>query len=132
MLTRLVLPAMKSRRRGIVVNIASSSGYTPIPYMTAYSASKSFVISFSLALNHELRGSGVECQVVSPSVVRTNLSQHYNDAVPWYVLVLAPEQVAKFGVFTIGKTTHTCGHWLHCLQVCGVEREYFEFRLTSF
>ncbi|XP_019551902.2 inactive hydroxysteroid dehydrogenase-like protein 1 [Aedes albopictus] len=117
MLTRLVLPAMKSRRRGIVVNIASSSGYTPIPYMTAYSASKSFVISFSLALNHELRGSGVECQVVSPSVVRTNLSQHYNDAVPWYVLVLAPEQVAKFGVFTIGKTTHTCGHWLHCLQI---------------
>ncbi|XP_062565970.1 inactive hydroxysteroid dehydrogenase-like protein 1 [Armigeres subalbatus] len=117
MLTRLVLPVMKRRRRGIVVNIASSSAYVPIPYMTAYSSSKSFVVSFSLGLSHELRGTGVECQVVSPSIVQTNMAHQYTDGIPWYVLVLKPEQVARFAVFAIGKTGHTCGHWLHCLQM---------------
>ncbi|EAT41919.1 AAEL006496-PA [Aedes aegypti] len=117
MLTRMVLPGMKRRGRGIVVNMASSAGLFPIPYMTAYSASKSFVISFSQGLSQELRGSGVECQVVSPSIVRTNMADQYKEGIPWYVVVLGPEQLAKFGVFTIGKTKHTCGHWLHCLQV---------------
>ncbi|XP_065090191.1 inactive hydroxysteroid dehydrogenase-like protein 1 [Ochlerotatus camptorhynchus] len=117
MLTHMILPAMKSRRRGIVINVASSSGYVPIPYLTAYSASKAFVVNFSLALSHELRGTGVECQVVSPSIVQTNMAHQYTDGIPWYVLVLEPDQMARWGVFTIGKTAHTCGHWLHCLQI---------------
>lgn len=117
MLTHMVLPAMMHRRRGIVINIASSAGYVPIPYMTAYSASKAFVLSFSLALGYELRGTGVECQVVSPSIVQTNMAHQYTNGIPKLVLVLQAEQMAWWGVFSIGKTAHTCGHWLHCLQV---------------
>ncbi|XP_055643211.1 inactive hydroxysteroid dehydrogenase-like protein 1 [Toxorhynchites rutilus septentrionalis] len=117
MLSRIVLPGMKARRRGAIVNIASGGGYFPIPYMSGYSASKSFVINFSLALNYELKGTGVECQVASPCITQTNLSARFNDIIPWYALVLTSDTMAKSGVYMIGKTTHTSGHWLHCLQI---------------
>ncbi|XP_055546882.1 inactive hydroxysteroid dehydrogenase-like protein 1 [Wyeomyia smithii] len=118
MLTRIVLPEMKNRRKGIVINIASTSATVPSPYMSAYGATKSFMYSLSLALQEELRGSGVECQLVTPAMVKTNLSRTFYDRMPWYVFVLSAEQVARNGVFLIGKTWHTCGHWFHCLQIC--------------
>ncbi|XP_053690807.1 inactive hydroxysteroid dehydrogenase-like protein 1 [Sabethes cyaneus] len=116
MMTRIVLPGMKARRKGIVINIASTSATVPSPYMAAYGATKSFMNSLSLALQEELRGSGVECQLVTPAMVKTNLSATFYDKMPWYVFVLSAEQVAKNGVFLIGKSWHTCGHWFHCLQ----------------
>ncbi|XP_058450961.1 inactive hydroxysteroid dehydrogenase-like protein 1 [Malaya genurostris] len=118
MLTRMVLPEMKARRRGIVVNIGSTSGLIPLAYMAAYAATKSYVSHLSQGLQEELRGTGVECQLVTPAMVRTNLSQTFYDKMPWYVVILSPEQVARIGVFLIGKTWHTCGHWFHSLQVC--------------
>ncbi|XP_058825407.1 inactive hydroxysteroid dehydrogenase-like protein 1 [Topomyia yanbarensis] len=118
MLMRMVLPGMKARRRGIVINIASTSGDVPVPYMAAYGATKSYLKSLSVALQDELRGTGVECQLVTPGMVRTNLSRTFYDKMPWYIVILSAEQVARHGVFLIGKTWHTCGHWFHCIQVC--------------
>lgn len=40
MLTRIVLPGMKQRRQGAIVNISSGSELQPLPYMTTYAASK--------------------------------------------------------------------------------------------
>ncbi|XP_058451276.1 very-long-chain 3-oxoacyl-CoA reductase-like [Malaya genurostris] len=118
MLTRMVLPGMKARRRGIVVNIGSTSGLVPLAFMAAYGATKSYMSSLSQALQEELRGTGVECQLVTPAMVHTNLSQAFCTKMPWYVVILSAEQVARIGVFLIGKTWHTCGHWFHSLQVC--------------
>ncbi|HWO13406.1 MAG TPA: SDR family oxidoreductase [Polyangiaceae bacterium] len=50
---------MRMRGAGRILNIASTAGFQPGPYMATYYATKAFVIAFSLALAHELRDSGV-------------------------------------------------------------------------
>jgi hypothetical protein len=69
------LPAMVKRRRGGIINVASSAGMQPIPYESVYSASKAFVISFSDALHVELRGSGVRVICVNPGPVPTEFQE---------------------------------------------------------
>jgi short-subunit dehydrogenase len=70
-LTRLVLAGMLGRRRGRILNVASTAGFVPGPYMAVYYASKAYVISFSEALAEELRGSGVTVTVLCPGPTRT-------------------------------------------------------------
>lgn len=70
-LTRAALPAMIERRRGWVMNVASMAAFQPFPYMNVYSASKSFVVRFTLALREELRKSGVIVTCVCPGTTRT-------------------------------------------------------------
>lgn len=71
LLTRLVLPGMIARGRGMVLNVASVGAFQPGPTMAAYYASRAFVASFSLALSEELRGTGVTSTVVCPGPTRT-------------------------------------------------------------
>jgi uncharacterized protein len=70
-LTHLFLPQMLDRRRGAVINIASSAGLLPLPYEAVYAASKAFVLSFTEALHAETRGSGVTVVAVNPGPVPT-------------------------------------------------------------
>ena len=56
--TRLFLPAMVERRRGTVINVASTAAFQATPYMATYGATKAFVLSFSEAVAAELRGTG--------------------------------------------------------------------------
>ncbi|HEY1535893.1 MAG TPA: SDR family NAD(P)-dependent oxidoreductase, partial [Polyangiaceae bacterium] len=58
-LTRAVLPQMLARRSGRILNLGSTAGFQPGPYMATYYATKAFVNSFSEALTYELRGTGV-------------------------------------------------------------------------
>ena len=58
-LTRLVLPGMRARSSGRILNVASTAAFVPGPFMAVYYASKAFVFSFSLAVAEELKGSGV-------------------------------------------------------------------------
>lgn len=62
-LTRAFLPGMVSRGRGRIVNVSSMAGFQPGPFMATYYASKAFLNSFSEALSHELRGTGVTVTV---------------------------------------------------------------------
>lgn len=65
-LTRLFLPAMIEAGAGSIINVASTASYQPIPAMAAYAASKSYVRSFSVALWHETKGTGVRVVAISP------------------------------------------------------------------
>ncbi len=58
-LTHSFLPAMSARRSGSIINVASTAGFQPWPYMAVYGASKAFVLSFSEALWAEYCGKGV-------------------------------------------------------------------------
>jgi uncharacterized protein len=69
------LPGMVERRRGGIINIASSAGMQPIPYESVYAATKAFAISFTDALHTELRGSGVRVMAVNPGPVPTGFQQ---------------------------------------------------------
>jgi short-subunit dehydrogenase len=70
-LTRAFLPGMVARRRGGVINVASTAGMQPLPYEAVYAATKAFVRSFTVALRAELRGSGVKVLNVDPGPVAT-------------------------------------------------------------
>ncbi len=71
-LTKAVLPGMRQRGRGRVVNVASIAGCLGVPNETVYSASKGALAVFSRALDAELAGTGVGVTVVTPGVVQTS------------------------------------------------------------
>lgn len=74
-LTGLFLPAMVKRRSGRILNIGSTAGFQPGPGMATYYASKAFVNSFTEALAHELRGSGVHATVSCPGATDTEFGE---------------------------------------------------------
>lgn len=73
-LTRLFLPAFVDKRRGRVLNIGSTAGFQPGPYMATYYASKAFVNSFTEALAFELQGTGVTATLSCPGATATEFS----------------------------------------------------------
>jgi short-subunit dehydrogenase len=74
-LTRLFLPGMIARRHGRVLNVASTAGFQAGPYMATYYATKAFVISFSEAIAHELRGTGVSVTCHCPGATATEFAR---------------------------------------------------------
>jgi len=68
-LTKLVLPEMVERRRGVVVHVSSLAGKSGEPYGAIYSATKGGLIALTSALNMELDGTGVRCAAVCPGYV---------------------------------------------------------------
>lgn len=70
-LSRLLLPAMIGRGHGAVLNVASTAGFLPGPYMTVYYATKAYVLSFTEALAEELQDTGVTATCLAPGPTRT-------------------------------------------------------------
>ena len=70
-LCTLFLPGMVERRRGAVLNVASTAAFQPIPGQAAYAACKAFVLSYSHAVRAELAGTGVTLTVLCPGPVAT-------------------------------------------------------------
>jgi short-subunit dehydrogenase len=68
--SRAFLPDLLSTGRGVLINVASNTGYQPVPGMAGYAASKAFVLNFTEALWHELKGTGVRVLAISPGPTR--------------------------------------------------------------
>jgi hypothetical protein len=79
-LTRLLLPDMLARGRGRILNVGSTAGFQPGPFMATYYASKAFVNSFTEALAWELRGSGVTATLSCPGATATEFAAHAGNA----------------------------------------------------
>jgi len=73
-LTKLVLPEMKARKRGRILNVASTAGFQPGPLMAVYYATKAYVISFSEAIANELKGSGISVSCLCPGATATEFA----------------------------------------------------------
>jgi short-subunit dehydrogenase len=71
-LTYSLLPAMLERRQKGIINISSTAGFQPIPFASLYSASKAFVTTFSLALEHEPAATGRAFTRVTRKSCRTH------------------------------------------------------------
>ncbi|HEY5892524.1 MAG TPA: SDR family oxidoreductase [Chthoniobacterales bacterium] len=72
LLTQLFLPAMVAKRDGVIINVASTAGFQPTPYMAVYGATKAFVLSFSEALWAENQETGVHILALCPGPVETS------------------------------------------------------------
>lgn len=65
-LCKLYLPQMVSRKKGRILNIASTAAFQPGPTMAVYYASKAFVLSFSEAIGNEVKEDGVTVTAFCP------------------------------------------------------------------
>jgi short-subunit dehydrogenase len=74
-LSRTFLPQMVKRGHGRVLNVGSTAGFQPGPFMATYYATKAFVNSFSEALWFEFKGTGVTVTVLCPGATATEFSQ---------------------------------------------------------
>jgi len=77
-LTGLLLPGMIERRRGGVLNVASTAAFQPGPGMAVYYATKAYVLSFTEALAEELAGTGVTVTASCPGPTATNFGAAAN------------------------------------------------------
>ena len=73
-LTALLLPGMLERRRGAILNAASTAAFQPGPNQAVYCATKAYVLSFTEALAEEVRGSGVRVSCLAPGATDTGLA----------------------------------------------------------
>ncbi|XP_048380037.2 hydroxysteroid (20-beta) dehydrogenase 2 isoform X1 [Stegostoma tigrinum] len=129
MMTRIVLPHLLKRRKGIIINISSEAGTHPHPLITMYSATKVFVDFFSQALNAEYKPNGIIVQTVLPLFVSTNLT---HDA-EINIFVKQADDYAREALNTVGLREKTNGCLSHALQHFFFERLFPGWlRLTQF
>ena len=73
-MTRLCLPYMEKGSH--ILQLDSLSAFQPVPYITTYGATKSFVLSYSRAMNRELKGRGIRMMAMNPGWVKTEFFNH--------------------------------------------------------
>ena len=84
-MTRLTLPYMQAGSH--ILQLDSLSAFQPVPYITTYGATKAFVLSYSRAMNRELKDRGIRMMAMNPGWVKTEFFNHAcqtNDKVQYY------------------------------------------------
>lgn len=89
----LTIPYM--REGSCIYNMGSMSSWQPVPYINVYGASKAYVLSFSRALNVELRPRGIRVMAVCPGWITTEFFDHAvsDDTISYYNRYYGPEEV---------------------------------------
>ena len=104
-------PQMARRGQGAILNVASTVAFQPLPRQATYSASKSFVLHFTEALNADLHGTGVTVTTLCPGLTQTEffevggMSEEASNA-PDFMIMSAAE-TAKIGVRGVEKGRRT-------------------------
>lgn len=99
--TRAVLPKMRERRSGRIINVSSVGGRITLPYFGVYNSTKYAVESLSDALRYELRPFGIDVALIEPGVIRTNFEAtavagfSQFASTPYAVAVQKYEQLSK-------------------------------------
>jgi short-subunit dehydrogenase len=97
-LTHLFLRPMLARRKGRILNVASTAAFQPGPFTAIYYATKAFVFSFSLALAEELRGTGVSITTLCPGFTESEFHRRAKMKLGPRALAMMPAQaVARAG-----------------------------------
>lgn len=112
--------------KGGIVNIASVLATFPCPYGATYGASKAYIRSFTLALQHEVKPFGITVQLISPNAVATqilNFSDFVRNANNPFVAT--PENFARHAVYTLGKLSITNGYFWHEILVSSIAYRNF-------
>ena len=94
-LTHRFLGPMRARKRGTIINVASTAGFQAVPFMATYAATKAFVLSFSEALWDENRLHGVHVMALCPGVTETNFFQAAGIDRPPMRTIETPEEVVE-------------------------------------
>jgi NAD(P)-dependent dehydrogenase (short-subunit alcohol dehydrogenase family) len=90
-----VLPHMRARGRGRIINLSSVQGFLPAPFMAVYGASKHAIEGYSQSLDHEVRQYGIRAVLVEPAYTRTGFEA--NSTQPDMPLPAYAQQRQTFG-----------------------------------
>lgn len=96
-----VLPGMRARRRGGIINLASLGGFTPGPYQAIYYASRAYMLSLSEAVAYEAATDGVRITAVAPGPVDTRFHTKMGadrDLYRWLIPPISPDTVARWAI----------------------------------
>ena len=92
-----LLPAMKQRGSGRILNVASMAAFHPVAGMDLYAATKAFLLSLSESLAENLRGTGVSVTALCPGITRTeSVNEKMMSALP-DIAIMSPAAVADAG-----------------------------------
>ncbi|MEA1892192.1 MAG: SDR family oxidoreductase [Campylobacterota bacterium] len=85
---------------GKILNIASTAAFQPVPTFAVYSATKSYVLSFSEAINYELKDKGVYVGVLCPGPTTTNFDKNANASQVKHLTkgTMSSDEVAQAGI----------------------------------
>ncbi len=97
-LTHLFIPGMLVRKKGGILNVASTAGFQPIPFLSLYSATKAFVISFTEALNYEYESRGLRVMTLCPGNTNTDFHRVAAMEKRKIQMVATPEDVVRYGL----------------------------------
>src|SRR5438046_3173018 len=116
-LTHRFLQPMRERRSGRIINVASTAGFQPVPFMATYAATKAFVLSFSEALWEENRPHGIKVMALCPGVTDTNFFEASRMDRPPARISQTPEQVVDTALRALkrGKSSVISG-WTNLLM----------------
>ena len=100
-MTQAVIPQMRERRSGVIVNVTSSVTLAPMPLAAAYTASKMAIEGFTGSLAHELQAFGVVVKLVEPGYAPTtrfsqNTELRIEDLIPEAYAAFAQPIFAEF------------------------------------
>eukprot|EP01080_Neovahlkampfia_damariscottae_P004279 gene4279-7615_t len=112
--TRTILPGMVSRKKGVVINLSSYTAQHPTPFLSVYSATKSFNNAFSISLKSEYQKQGIEVMSLLPMYVQSNMTGFKKTS----MFIPSARQFAKKVVNSIGNGLLPLEHspvWTHSL-----------------
>jgi uncharacterized protein len=114
-LCKLFLPDMVARKQGRILNVASSAAFLPGPFFAVYFATKAYVLSFSQAINNELKGTGITVTALCPFATKTNFEKaaHADNSKLFKNNLSSAEDVARYGYRAMmnGKSVAIPGAW---------------------
>lgn len=99
MMTRLCIPYMQPGSH--ILQLDSLSAFQPVPYITTYGATKAFVLSYSRAMNRELKDRGIRMMAMNPGWVKTEFFNHAcqtNDKVQYYDRLYEADFCVAYGL----------------------------------
>ncbi|XP_008938676.1 PREDICTED: estradiol 17-beta-dehydrogenase 12, partial [Merops nubicus] len=111
-MTRLVLPRMVERSKGVILNISSGAGACPTPLLTLYSATKAFLDNFSQGIHAEYKSKGIIVQSVLPYYVATKMSRIRQPTFD----KPSPETYVRAALGTVGLQSQTNGCLPHAIM----------------
>jgi 17beta-estradiol 17-dehydrogenase / very-long-chain 3-oxoacyl-CoA reductase len=117
--TQLIAPGMVSRKRGLIMTMASFGGAFPTPLLATYSGSKAFLQQWSTALGSEMEKHGVTVECVQSHLITTAMSKIRKSS----ALVPNPKQFVRAVLSKIGRSGGAQGiaftsspYWSHGLM----------------
>src|SRR5215213_8192956 len=116
-LTHRFIGPMRERKRGTIVNVASTAAFQGVPYMATYAATKAFVLSFSEALGEENRSHGIHVMALCPGVTETNFFEAAKIDRPPMRVAQTPEQVVETALSAMRRgRSHVISGWANYLM----------------